>query len=91
MQPSGLDAYVLEEVFEKDELATGVVITFQVMAVAGVSPGDPDAVCPVPKGGQKKLRGNAAGARHANDPYVGGVLEPAHPGQVGGPVSAPVA
>jgi len=56
MQPTGLDAYVLEEVFEKDELATGVVITFQVMAVSGVSTRDPHAVRPVPKGGQDKFR-----------------------------------
>jgi hypothetical protein len=56
MQPSRLHSYVLKEVFEKGELAAGVVITFQVMAVSGVSPGYPNPVCPVPERGQDKFR-----------------------------------
>jgi len=44
LQSFGLDAHVFHQVLEQGELSTGVVITFQVMAFAGMSPGHPDAV-----------------------------------------------
>jgi hypothetical protein len=55
MQPSRLHSYVFKEVFKKSELTAGVVITFQVMAVSGVSPGNPNAVGPVAKSRQNEL------------------------------------
>jgi hypothetical protein len=45
LNPPGLDAHVLHQILKKGELSAGVVITFQVMAFAGMSPGYPDGVC----------------------------------------------
>jgi len=91
VKPPRLNSNVLQEVLEKGELATGVVITFQVMAVSGVSPGHPNTIRAMPEGGQKELRRNAAGTRHANNSDIWGILKPAYTGQVGGPICAPVA
>ncbi len=55
MQPSRLNAYVFYEVLEQDEFSSSVVITFQVMAVSGVSPGNPDAIGAVSKRCQDEL------------------------------------
>ena len=52
---------MLQEVFKEDEFPSCIVITFQVMAVAGVSPGDPDAISPVPECGQDKFGSDATG------------------------------
>jgi len=76
---------------KQGEFATGIVITFQVMAFAGMSPGYPDAVSAFPQGCQEKLRIHPAGARNPDDPDVGRILHPADAGQISGPVAAPVA
>ena len=47
MESSRLNADMLQEPFEQGEFPSGVVITFQVMAVARVSPGYPNSVCTV--------------------------------------------
>ena len=46
---------MLDQVLEQSELASREVITFQVMAVSGVSPGNPDAVGAVPEGGKDEF------------------------------------
>jgi hypothetical protein len=82
---------VLHQVLEQSKFAAGVVITFQVMAFAGVSPRNPDAVGPLAQGRQEKLGVHAAGAGDADYPDVGGVFHAADAGQIGGPVAAPIA
>jgi hypothetical protein len=42
---------MFDQILEQGELASCEVITFQVMAVARVSPGYPNAVGAVPEGG----------------------------------------
>ena len=81
---------MFHEVFKQREFPTSVVITFQVMAFAGMSPGHPDAVGAFPQGGQGELGAHAAGAGDANDPDVGGVFHPADTCQVGSAIAAPV-
>jgi hypothetical protein len=76
---------------KQGEFATGVVITFQVMAFTGMSPGYPDAVSAFPHGRQKKLWIHPAGAGYPYDPDVGRVFHPADTGKIGGAVAAPVA
>jgi hypothetical protein len=44
MKPPRLHPNVLQQPFQKSELSPRVVITFQVMAVSRVSPGNPDPV-----------------------------------------------
>ncbi len=90
MQPAGLNPYVLHEVLEKDKFSSGIIITFQVMAVARVSPGDPDPIRTVPECGQYKFGAHPGGARNPNNPDIGWVLETAYAGQVGGAITAPV-
>jgi hypothetical protein len=82
---------VLHEVLEQGEFAASVVITFQVMAFAGMSPGDPDAVGSLPQRGQEEVGAHPSGAGDADDPDVGRVLHAADAGKVGGAVAAPVA
>jgi hypothetical protein len=82
---------MLDQILEQSELASCEVITFQVMAVAGVSPGDPNAVGAVPEGGKEKLGAHPRGARNPDDPDIGGVLKATDPCQVCRAVAAPVA
>jgi len=90
MNAAGLNPHVFRQVFKKCELATGVIITFQVMTVAGMSAGHPNAVSPFPQGRQKKLGAHAAGTGDADHPDVGRIRHPADTGQIGGAVAAPV-
>jgi hypothetical protein len=82
---------MVEQILEKGELASCVVITFQVMAVAGVSPGNPDPVRTVPEGGEDEFGAHSCRAGHPDDPDIGRILEAAHSSQVCRAVAAPVA
>jgi len=82
---------MLHEVFKQGEFATGVIITFQVMAFAGMSPGHPDAVGPFPQGSQKEFGAHAPRAWNPDDPDVGGILHSADPGKIGSTIAAPIA
>ena len=57
MEAAGFDTYVFNEILEQGEFPSGIVITFQVMAVSGMSAGDPDSIGPVHKSGQDELGG----------------------------------
>ena len=80
LQAAGFDPHVLHEILEQREFAAGVVITFQVMAFSGMSPGDPDAVGPLAQRGQEELGVHAAGAGDADHPDVGRVFHAADAG-----------
>jgi len=82
---------MLDQILEQSELASCEVITFQVMAVAGVSPGNPDSIGAVPEGGKDEFGAHPGRAGNPDDPDVGWVLEPADPCQVSGTIAAPVA
>jgi len=60
------------------------------MAFAGMSPGHPDPVGPLPQGSQKKLRAHSSGAGNSDDPDVGRIFHSADAGKVSGAVAAPV-
>jgi hypothetical protein len=91
VKSSRFQADMFEQVLEESELASCVVITFQVMAVSGVSPGNPDPVGTMPESGQDEFGAYPGGAGYPNDPDVGRVLQAAYPGQIRCPVTAPVA
>jgi hypothetical protein len=91
LQASGGDSHVFHQILEQRKLASGVVITFQVMAFTRMSPGHPHAVSPFSQSGQKKLRAHATGAGNPYDTDIGRVFHPAYTGEVGCPVAAPVA
>jgi len=61
------------------------------MAVAGVSPGNPDAVGAMPEGRKDEFRAYPGRTGHPDDPNIGRVLEAADPCQVCCTVAAPVA
>jgi len=82
---------MFHQIFKQRKFATGVVITFQVMAFTGMSPGNPDAVRTFAQGGQKEFGAHPAGARYPDNPDIGRILHPADPGKVGSPIAAPVA
>ena len=91
METAGLDPHMFHDVLQERKLSAGIVITFQVMAIAGMSTGDPYAVGPLPQCGQDKLGTHPPGAGYADDPYVRRILHPADTCKIGGAVTAPVA
>jgi hypothetical protein len=91
LKATGLGPHHLHQILKQGEFATGIVITFQVMAFTGMSPGYPDAVSAFPHGRQKKFRVHPAGARNPDDPDIGGVFHPADSGKIGGTITAPIA
>jgi hypothetical protein len=90
LKATGFDSHHFHQILKQGEFATGIVITFQVMAFTGMSPGYPDAVSAFPHGRQEKFRIHPAGARDSDDPDVGRVFHPADAGKIGGPITAPV-
>jgi hypothetical protein len=85
------DPHVIHQILKQCEFPTSVVITFQVMAVARMSPGNPYTVRPLPERREKKLGAHPAGARDADHTDVGGILHSPDAGQIGRAVAAPVA
>jgi hypothetical protein len=81
---------VFHQVLKQRKFTPGIIITFQVMAFAGMSPGHPDAVCAFTQGSQEKLGVHPSGTGDSNHPYVGWVFHPSNPCQVGSTVAAPV-
>ena len=90
MQSARFDPNMFQEVLQQDEFSSGIVITFQVMAVTRVSPRYPNTISSVTKGGQDKFGAHSSRARNPDNPDIGGVLEAAHPGQIGCSITAPV-
>ena len=60
------------------------------MAVARVSPRYPYSVRSMSKGSQNELWAYTGRARYPDDSEVGGILQTAHPGQIGCTVATPV-
>ncbi len=84
-----LDSHVFHQVHEKRKLSTSVVITFQVMAFARMSPRHPNAVRALSKGGQCKLGTHSTGTGYPDNPNIGWVLHSADASKVGGAIAAP--
>jgi hypothetical protein len=82
---------MFHQIVKQSEFATGIVITFQVMAFTGMSPGHPDAVCAFAQGSQKEFGTHPTGAGNPDHPDIGWILHPADAGQVGRAIAAPVA
>ncbi len=82
---------MFHQVLEQGEFSAGVVITFQVMAFAGMSPGYPYAVGTFAQGSQKEFRAHPTGAGNPDDPDIGRIFHPADTGQIRRTVTAPVA
>jgi hypothetical protein len=82
---------VFHQILKKGEFASGVIITFQVMAFTGMSPRHPDAVGPLTQGGQEKFRIHPPGAGDPNRPDVGWIFHPSDACQVGSTIAAPIA
>jgi len=90
MESVRFNADMLQEPFKQYKLSSSVVITFQVMAVSGVSPGHPDPIRTMTEGSQYKLGAHPCGTRHADNPEIMGILETAHTGQIRRTIAAPV-
>jgi hypothetical protein len=82
---------MLHQVLKQGKFTSGIVITFQVMAFAGMSPGYPDTIGALAQSGHEKLRIHSAGTGDTDDPDVGRILHPPHTCQVGSTIAAPVA
>jgi hypothetical protein len=82
---------MFHQILEQGEFASGIVITFQVMAFAGMSPGDPYTICAFTQRRQKKLGIHPPCAGDADDPDVGRIFHPADAGKISGAIAAPIA
>jgi hypothetical protein len=82
---------MLHQILKQGKFTSGVVITFQVMAFAGMSPGYPDTICALAQSGHEKLRVHPAGTGDSNHPDVGRIFHPPDACQIGSAVAAPVA
>ena len=91
MESAGFDTHVLDEIFEEGEFSSGVVITFQVMAVSRMSARDPNSISPLSKSCQEKLRIHPTGTGHPDGSEVGRVLQTANSRQIRCAVRTPVA
>jgi hypothetical protein len=91
MQPLGADAGDFEQMLGQLDLFFGLDITFQVMAVAEMSPGHQD---PVGAGFQRRDDKGRIHPARAHDPdraQVGRILHPGYPGEVRAGIGTPVA
>jgi hypothetical protein len=91
MKAARFYTHIFNQIFKESEFSSGIIITFQVMAVSRVSPRDPDSISTLAKSCQEKLGVHPAGARHPDGSYVWGILQSAHPGKICGTVRAPIA
>jgi hypothetical protein len=82
---------MFHEVFQQCEFPTSIVITFQVMAVTGMSAGNPDSVGTFSQGRQEEFGAHATRTGDAYHPDIGRILGTSHTGEVGCAVTAPVA
>ena len=91
MQSARFNAYVLQEILKQGEFSSGIIITFQVMAVTRVSPGDPHPVRTMSEGGQQEFGAHPGGTGDPDDPDIWRVLESADAGKIGRTIAAPIA
>ena len=82
---------MFEEIFEQGEFASCEIITFQVMTIARVSPGNPDAVDTMPERSQDEFRTHPCRAGDPDHPDVRRILKATYPGKIGCAIAAPVA
>jgi hypothetical protein len=90
MQASGFYPHMFQQALKQCEFPSCVVITFQVMAVAGVSPADPYPVGAVAESRKYEFRAYPAGTRHTDYPEMRRILKPADSGKIRRAVTAPV-
>jgi hypothetical protein len=91
MQAVRLNSHIFGQIFKQSKFAAGIVITFQVMAVSGMSPGHPHAVRAVSECSQNELGAHPSGAGNSDHPNIGRILHPADPCEISRAVTAPVA
>jgi|LGVD01.1.fsa_nt_gb hypothetical protein len=82
---------MFKKAFQQGEFSSSIVITFQVMTLTRVSPRDPYAVSSVTKRIQDKLGAHLSRTGDADDPDICRIGHSAHPCQVSGTITAPVA
>jgi hypothetical protein len=71
---------MFKQIFQEHKFPTGVVITFQVMAFARMSPRHPNGISALAQGRQSEFGAHPAGARDAHDADIGRVLHAADAG-----------
>jgi hypothetical protein len=90
VQPPRFYTNMFQQILEQDKFPSGVIITFQVMTVSRVSPGNPDPIGAMAEGGQNKLRVHPCGTRDPDDPDIGRVLEATYACKISRTITAPV-
>jgi hypothetical protein len=91
LKTAGFNPHIFDKVFKQGKFSAGIVITFQVMAIAGMSPGHPDTVRALSEGGQNELGAHSTGAGNANHPDMGRIFHSADARKIGSAITAPVA
>jgi len=91
LETAGLDPHIFNKIFKQRKFSAGVVITFQVMAISGMSPGHPYTIRALPEGGQNELRAHSTGTGNPDHPDMRRIFHAADARKVCGAITAPVA
>jgi hypothetical protein len=91
LEAAGLNPHIFNKIFKQRKFSSGIVITFQVMAISRMSSGHPDAVCALSKSGQNKLRTHSTGTGDSNHTDMGWIFHSADARKICGAITAPVA
>jgi len=82
---------MFQEIVQQGKFSSGVIITFQVMALTRVSPRNPNAIRAAHQSRQNELRAHPGGARDPDGPYIRWVLNSIYSSQIAGGITAPAA
>jgi hypothetical protein len=90
VKPSRLNPHVFEKILQQSKFSSGIVITFQVMALPGMSPRNPYPVRPVSQCVQDEFGTRSPCTGKPDDAHIGRVLHPGHANQIGSTITAPI-
>jgi hypothetical protein len=85
-----LETHIFHKVLEKNKSSSKIIVTFQVMAVAGMSPGHPYPIGPFPQSGQNQHGAYPAGARNSDNADIRRILQSSDTGEISSTVTTPV-
>jgi hypothetical protein len=91
METTWFYAQMFNQIFEEGEFPSGIIITFQVMAVSRVSARDPYSISTTAESCEKELGVHPPGAGHPDGSDGWRILQPTNAGEVRGAVRTPVA
>jgi hypothetical protein len=91
LDPPGFNTGVLQQVFQQRELASCVVVAFDVVTISRMAARNPDTIGAMPQSGQDEFGVDSSRTGHPNDADIRGILQAAHSSEIGSTIRTPVA